>query len=362
MKVLKNQLVMKEGVLPYWEKGRLIKKLKRWKDLLKFVDKKIPVTDGHPEEGIVTPDTKIYGYGTYKVCKLKEKSLCVDFELNDDAPKRDGYSSGYIFEPIEELGKFEDQDYDMIQNLILPDHIALTNLPRLSEAVATDSKVLCQKFGICGMISTDSRESRDSKVVLNKYAYDSIIPFKIKNDLEINQKNSIEIEKKMPKELDTITAENKKLLEELAALKASKAAGDEYQKAIDAEKAEKAKLKRENDALKAEFDALKAEKDAMEKAELEKRNKKAIAGKDSIVKTGVDSKIFNGKSLEQLEAMIELWGALPKSNALISEKVKKEGDSETFRVAGLDFVYDEKSNSMVPREKLLSEVAYGGRR
>ena len=71
---LKNQPLAKEGKLPYMQKnGRVIYKIKRWKDLKTFIGKRVPIVDEHPinakgELDFIDTNTKIYGYGTVKQC------------------------------------------------------------------------------------------------------------------------------------------------------------------------------------------------------------------------------------------------------------------------------------------------------
>lgn len=128
MRILKNQIIAKEGVLTYGNK-RL---LKRWSNLEQYIGITRPITDDHPPGNRVRPDTKIYGKFTIKKCPLGANLLCADLELNDDAPERLGYSIGFGFRELAESGKFHAEHFDGIQELTEMDHLALTDQPRES--------------------------------------------------------------------------------------------------------------------------------------------------------------------------------------------------------------------------------------
>jgi len=66
MKLLKNQLIAKEGVLPYKDG----KKLKKWDNLQKFIGQRIKVVDEHPKTGLITEEDKIWGFGEVKQCPV----------------------------------------------------------------------------------------------------------------------------------------------------------------------------------------------------------------------------------------------------------------------------------------------------
>lgn len=146
MKFLGNQLIAREGVLPY-EDGK--KKLKKWEDLKQFIGKKGRIVDEHPEVKI-TMDEKIWGFGEVKQCPNGEKALCADMYVEDDAPDKIAYSIGYLYIEENESGEFEGETYDSIQRLQELDHIALTNYNREPRAVKTlyDSKDKVNKYFI----------------------------------------------------------------------------------------------------------------------------------------------------------------------------------------------------------------------
>ena len=135
MIVLKDQPLMRQGVLPYKkEDGTIIRKAKLWRHFKNNIGRRVGVIDEHPNRyngygGLYAGQKKKWGTATIKRAG-DHKMLVFDAELEDGAPVKTGYSAGYPYIMIVKPGKIAGDDYDMIQGDIVIDHIALTDVPR----------------------------------------------------------------------------------------------------------------------------------------------------------------------------------------------------------------------------------------
>lgn len=134
MKIIKNQIIAKEGVLTYGDR----RYLKRWSDLEKLIGNELPIPDEHPLGNKMRPDIRSFGKAKFKKCPLGANLLCADLYLDDDAPDKLGYSIGFPFKEINEPGTFHAEHFDAIQVISDVDHLALTNFPRDPNAINTD--------------------------------------------------------------------------------------------------------------------------------------------------------------------------------------------------------------------------------
>jgi len=185
---IRNQPLMKEGILPYVEAdGTVVNRLKRWKDFKHNIGWKVPVIFEHPDKGNgrrgLYNGERMEGVAIIKQYKNK-KILCFDAELRDDFKNADGFSAGYPFVKIFKSGKYGNEAYDEIQAAIDIDHVALTFFPR--EPIALQGAWDSTK----GNVSYDSEENQDNTTKNHtdtsqdhkaepKYAvaYDSVRPF-----------------------------------------------------------------------------------------------------------------------------------------------------------------------------------------
>jgi hypothetical protein len=127
MRVYKNQIIAKEGVLAYEEYGNL---LKRWDDLQKFIGERRPVWDDHSEKA------NQIGYADIKKCPIGRNLLCADIYITDDKiPKRNGYSIGAPSRILQEDGFFGSLKYNAIQEIQDIEHIAYIDNPRDTNAL-----------------------------------------------------------------------------------------------------------------------------------------------------------------------------------------------------------------------------------
>lgn len=328
---LDNQIVASEGKLPYDEDGKRVWKWKRWANLKKFIGVKVPIVDEHPVDSngkgtLISTDTKIWGYATFKACPKSKKILCASMELDDDAPKKRGYSNGYVYAE-DQLKKGEDGDY--AQEIHRMDHVALTNNMRLAIAK--------RKVGVAG----DTSENNE----VNKYwiGYDS---FSFQPIVDNRSDESVNImsadkEKLLLAELDSIKAENKKL-------KGQKAA--KVKAEYDALTVQFQTLQSEIDSRNAEFEALKTENDAFK----EEENLRVKAGLDSKItalkKMGVKEEALKGKTLEHIEGRLVQanFDAKRKSNVLIQDPNKTETDNRKFRSTA-DYIYGGAEKGFIPK-------------
>lgn len=166
-----RQPIAHEGVLPYRDGN----KLKKWDSLQRFDGKFVPIVDEHPDRnngrnGLLTGSEKVYGVGFIQKCP--NKTLCADMALEDSAPRKKGYSIGYIYNHIDEAGVYKGQAYQSVQDIQDIDHIALTNSPRDARALATAG-------------DSDNTKALQNNTAVNKYwvGYDSFKEFI--NDFEL---------------------------------------------------------------------------------------------------------------------------------------------------------------------------------
>lgn len=132
-KIIRDQPMMTEGVLPYINKNRKVEyKLKKWDNIKKFAGTEAPITVGHPKTKSkkVEENTKVYGHVRYHLGMNGEHVIYGDLYLNPDAPERTGFSQGYECSIIKETGDFKGIKYDSFQDIREIDHCALTNFAR----------------------------------------------------------------------------------------------------------------------------------------------------------------------------------------------------------------------------------------
>lgn len=141
--ILKNQPVAREGRLPYRSAdGRILWKLKRWKDLKRNIGRRVPVINEHPATdngrgGLFNGLKRIEGWAVLKQYK-NYKMLAADMELLDDCAEKNGFSCGYPYIPLvpgPEETVFDGGPVDEVQANMLIDHIALTDEPREPTAI-----------------------------------------------------------------------------------------------------------------------------------------------------------------------------------------------------------------------------------
>ena len=197
MKLKQNQIIATEGVLPYMKNGKVVWKLKRWGNLQNLVSQRPYMTDNHPNGKIITTNTKLFGTAEVKACGIGLNKLCADMAIDDNAPERAGYSIGYEYDTIDESGMFEGQHYDEIQEITRIDHIAMTDMPRNTEAIATDES---KNFGVCYEIDSTS----ENKVNIKNIAFDSISSFSDENSQKTTEKV-----KDMPTDIEKLQKDSK---------------------------------------------------------------------------------------------------------------------------------------------------------
>ncbi|MHA1440258.1 MAG: hypothetical protein ACTSPK_00150 [Candidatus Heimdallarchaeota archaeon] len=320
--ILDNQVVASEGKLPYNEDGKTIWKYKRWSNLKKFVGVKVPIVDGHPTDAkgkstLVSTDTKIYGYGTYKECPIIKKVLCASMNLDDDAPKRKGYSNGYLY--AEDKVK-EGEDGDLVQDIQRMDHIALTDFMR--------NDVARRKVAVAG----DTSENNE----VNKYyiGHDS---FKFQPIVDNRSDKSVKImsaekEKVLLDEIDALRKENE-------SYKGKKSA--KLKKDLDSKVVEFDKLKSSYDEREEEFKNMKEQIDALEK----EKQAKVIADMDSkvnsLLKIGVKKEELKDKSFDHIHGRWTqaIFNAKRQSNVKINEVQSDALGKKKFRSTA-DFKWD----------------------
>jgi len=255
---LKNQVIASEGVLKYVDGN----KLKMWDDLKLQVGTLAPIIDEHPSSnngnnGLISGNEKVYGYGEIKTCPLGRKTICADAILDDDAPLKKGYSIGFTYNEEKQSGEYEGQKYDGIQHITGINHIALTDAPRNPVAV---------------MVTGDSNSTPNStqskeQVVKYRIGYDSFKSFKFsradklmtkedeeKSDLDSLKKEIAEL-KTSKKEFDATLLKVKNLEEDKIKIEAArvKAEGDSntYKQRLEEEITKR--VKSEVDSLVSEY-------------------------------------------------------------------------------------------------------------
>jgi hypothetical protein len=310
--ILKNRIIAAAGILPYIEvdeKGQLqiLAKRKTWENLASFDGvKQVPIIDGHPKSGRVRdhPEIPIHGYAEVHICKKGGELLCADLNINDNAPKRKGYSIGFIHTdaPSKEVGVDADQILSEI------DHIALEDLPRQPIATNVMSDTL---------IGKDGGNNGNSEIIKYKLGYDSF--------------RNLEGEKQL-----SITPEQLKELETLREFKAKheteKVLGDKFGIEIKSKEELLKKKDEEFNAIKTEYDSLKlklAEKEKAEKeAELAEVSNKATDIIETGKKVGGDSMgakaadMLKGQSPDFIKGMhagMEFALEFPRSGATVEK-------------------------------------------
>lgn len=294
MKIKKNQVLMTEGVLPYAnEDGTVSYKLKTWGNLKNFIGELAYITDEHPEEMEIGTNTKLHGNVAVHQCSNGAKALCGLVNLDENAPKKLGYSAGYSFIEKEESGTYKGQPYDKVQEITKIDHVALTDYPRNAEAIASD------KMGMILSVDTDTlaKDSISSDMV-NKYkfAYDSIRPFEFEESPdnigeEIKMSENVKDIKELQK---TIIDQNKVIAE----FEAQQKANDAFKEEIEKQKTEKDSLIQQLNENKKALDSLKSIFEAQQKEKMQK----AI---DSLVKAGTKPEALEGKSWDYIQGRVD---------------------------------------------------------
>ncbi|MHA1382345.1 MAG: hypothetical protein ACTSR3_01165 [Candidatus Helarchaeota archaeon] len=312
--VLDNQIVASEGKLPYTENGKVVWKWKRWENLKNFIGKKVPIVDEHPIDAdgkpiLVNTNTKTYGYAIFKQCPTKNKVLCAKLELDDDAPKRKGYSIGFVYS---EDKPRQEEDADLAQVIQNMDHLALTDFMRNDIARREVS------------VSGDTSENN----AVNKYyiGYDS---FKFQPIVDNRSDKSVktmsaEDLKILKEELDSLRKEN-------AELKGKKAAA--LKKDLDSKIAEYNKLKSEYEKRENEFKKIKSEYDSLKK----EREQALIAEMDSkrkaLLKIGVKPEELKDKTFDYINGRYvqASFDAKRRSNVVVKEVKSGQDGTRKFR-------------------------------
>lgn len=333
--LLKNRIIATTNPLPFLRKnsnGEMVVQweAKVWDNLKNFIGKKeVPIIDGHPEKGLYRDNPgayKVYGKAEILACPNKEQILCANIDLNDDAPKRSGYSIGYPYNDKESTRS----GIDAFQMLSDIDHIALVDHPRQPIATNEMSDTIVGK---------DSKDNVGSEVIKYRIGYDSFRAFEGGN-----------ITMSM-----TMTPEQLKELMELREFKAKaeaeKVAGDSFGKELKVKESEIKKKDEEYTKLKTEYDSLslwKANKEKDEKAaELTEINKKTEVITSVLKKVGKDSNELKGMSTDFVKGafwMHEIESKIPRSGAIVEQtggdasdnKEKTFRSTADFKFAGLD--------------------------
>jgi hypothetical protein len=354
---LKNQPIAKVGVLDYSD-GR---KLKRWEDLKRNIGRIVPIVDEHPSvkngnEGLVTDGDKRFGKATIKKCN-KEKRLCADLDLDDDAPIKKGFSIGYPYEQVEESGVHDGERYDSIQSNLVIDHLALTNYPRDVEAVQVSGDTKYYIVGDSGDQITVNNSLNNTIININRVGYDSITFVGVEKQRRVR-----DLARKLKRENPDTTASDDQLLERARVMLENEQelkkkdennmlqGADVNQEAMKEKEEEKEKaeektsgdanldLVKENEQLKAklrtleatdslskELDKIKAERDAKQKIIDDYHQKELKADIDSLINDhGFTSEDFDGK----LPLFVE--------GALFASKILSKGPNIGTKVTEVD--------------------------
>jgi hypothetical protein len=406
--ILKNQPIANAGVLKYSDGN----KLKKWEDLKDNIGMVVPIINEHPGddngmEGLFSGKEKIWGLGKIKQCPKGSESLCADMYFINGAPIKDGYSIGFPYQPVSEVGEFKGVKYDEIQSKLKINHIALTDNPRNPKALQMmgDSKLALVDGQVQWVKGADS--VKPGVINITKVAVDSIrfrfdsrleeIAKKLKTDnpeigdAELNDRSRVmylnqsrlkgnDTMVKPLVETETDAGEPTKPMDktnpEEPAKKdcAKKDTGDESDSdrivippvngdslTHDQMIAELARLRAENhanDALTRKVSEIerreKSAKDAAEKFKklYEEEMSKSIKVKiDSLVKDhGFDAKSFNGVHPEFINGALfsaQLLSKGPSTGDSVAGEVKADATDLDVN----DFRWDWKEQKMVPIKK-----------
>jgi len=305
------QPIASEGVLPYWENGKVVMKLKTWENLKSFDGIEIPVIDEHPK-GLVNDEHPLEGFAKV-IADEKEHILYADIYGVDEMPLKKGYSIGFVFNEVNQQGKFNNVRYDSVQEIIKIDHLALTNAPRSPVARATNTVIP----------ATIAGDSATSNVVKYSYCIDNYIAPNTGlegGNLTLTDENSSK----------PATAVDLDALKEIANLRAKIAEMEAIKKANDSYNEQIQKLK--NDLEK-----IKTERDSAMKILKEQKAQKLKEASDSLIKAGVDAKELDNKSEEYILGRYDQLQHDSKSaptNIQIENPSKNEADSTDISYFG----------------------------
>lgn len=192
-----NQIIAKEGVLPYREHGYV---LKRWEDLKSYIGQKRPVWDSHE-------NSKVIGYAEIKKCPIGQNLLCADITITDDTiPERNGYSIGAPSTIVDSPGFFGAFKYDKIQMIQDIEHIAYINSPRDPQALQTNDTFVTNHVFING-------ENNSTLILCDEYLIE-----KEKKKMDQEQKSPETKVVDHSDEIEKLKAENKKLNDQFVQL------------------------------------------------------------------------------------------------------------------------------------------------
>lgn len=263
MRVLRNQPMMKEGILPYNEKGKVVYKFKDWENIKHFAGKQAFIVDGHPDSILINGNTQVFGRVEYHLGTKGEHVIYGDLYLEDDAPDRSGYSQCYTFEPVDKKGLYNNDSYDMVQWLNTIDHCALTNNARDPNAMK-----------VAGDELTFKNQNDKNAIDIKNVIYTKINTFD-NGDLKMTVNADEYIS-----QIKDLTKTNTKLEADFDSYKLK------TQTDIDSFKKEIASITGERDALKTNYDSLKVRLD----------------------KIDADAKIEQEKEHNGLKAELKEWG------------------------------------------------------
>lgn len=279
------QLVAKEGVLPYWEDGKIVYKYKPWDSLKKFHEIEVPIVDEHPP-GLITPDIPLEGYAKIFADDATHTLYAEMFGV-DEMPFRKGYSIGFVFIEREEKGKFNGIEYDSIQDIIKIDHIALTDNPRQPAAKMNRNYTM--------LLSGDNSDA--TEIIINKYCVDYHVDLHNRDvdqhngsDTRMSSEENVNTQSPAPIGMDAMK-EITELRAKIAQYEAEKKAADSYKEQLD--------------SLKTELDKIKEERDSLKKIFEERREAELNKAKDSLVKAGLDAKDLEGKTYDYIMGRYE---------------------------------------------------------
>jgi len=311
---LLNQIAACEGVLEYNGKAFL----KPWEDLKTFDQRIVPIIDEHPpknngNDGMISGAEKVYGTALLHQCVKGEPILCFDADMSNDAPTKNGYSIGFVFHEEAQSGEHLGKKYDGIQHITDIDHIALTNFPRNTIALA-DS--------VAGDSITQTPLPSNNRVNISKLGYDSFNAFKLEKSEEIQNKvdRMPKTAEELQKEVDALTS---KLAEGMKAPIPTPAIPETDSKLKDLEK----KLA-DSESMKSKMEAdAKRYKEEFEKriAQDAKRDIDALHNE-----INMDPKSFEGDSPEVIRGAMKVLNHLrtmPKSSIIGATDVSTNGDA-----------------------------------